>query len=185
MKWAMKYRKLYYLIEETIKSENGMPTSTEARQEDIESACAFSLEHIHKDNISLINMLTNPKEMWDALKSSHLHNSSGYLYFHLLTPMSLPIPDIDGINNHLSHIKSIGDPITKLCPEGKISIEDIQIAALTSSLPQDLASTTAPFEQKKDVQFKEVSDAVRSVVVKNRTAWSIQSSLPPRTKSRF
>lgn len=147
----MKSRKLYYLIEGTIKSENGIPISTEARQEDVESLCAFILEHIHEDNISLIMTLTDPKEMWEALGSSHLCNSFGSCYFHLRTFMSLLIPDVDGINNNLSHVESIGAPLTKLCPEGKISIEEIKIAALTSSLPQDLTSTTAHFEQRKDV----------------------------------
>lgn len=86
--------------------------------------------------------------------------------------MGLSTPDDDGVRDHLLLIDNIGSSLNKICVDGKISIEDIKKAALTSSLPSSFTSVTSHFERQATVSYKAVSDAVRSAVInnKNRTA---------------
>lgn len=106
--------------------------------------------------------------MWDGLESSHLLNSSGTRYYYLRSLMGLPTPGDDGIHDHLLLINNIGSSLKKICIDGKISIEDVKITALISSLPSSSTSVTSHFERQTTVSYKAVSDAVRSTVVNNK-----------------
>lgn len=77
MKYALKARRLWYLIDGPQKLENGVPISSAVKQIDSDSLISCILENIHEDNISLIMSITDPKLMWQELESSHLLNSSG------------------------------------------------------------------------------------------------------------
>ena len=118
MKYALKARQLWYLIEGPPKLENGVPVSSMVKMIDSDNLISCILENIHEDNISLIMNITNPKLMWQELESSHLLNSSGSRYYYLRMLMGLPIPDKDGVHDHLLRIDSIGTSLDKICTEG-------------------------------------------------------------------
>lgn len=82
--------------------------------------------------------------------------------------MGLAVPDNEGIKDHLLLIDNIGSSLNKICIDGKISIEDIKIAALTSSLPSSCNSVISDFERQTEVNYKSVSDAVLGAVVNNQ-----------------
>lgn len=160
MKWALKSRKLWYLIEGPVKEESSSPVSWSVQREDADTLIAFILENIHEDNISLIMNINDPKLMWHELEGSHLLNSSGSHYYYLRMLMGLPTPDDDGIKDHLMQIDTIGTSLNNICVYGKISIDDIKVAALTASLPATFHSVTPHFERQSEVRYKEMSDAV-------------------------
>lgn len=168
MTYALKARKLWYLIEGTVKKENGIPVGEEVRLADSDSLISCILENVHEENINLIMNLSNPKAMWEELQSSHLLNSSGTRYYYLRSLMGLPVPDEDGIKDHLLLIDNIGTSLSKICVDGRITIEDIKVAALTSSLPSSFNSVTSHFERQSEVTYKSVADAVRGAVVNNK-----------------
>lgn len=121
--------------------------------------------------------IASPRAMWDELKSSHLLNSSGTRYYYLRSLMGLAVADEDGIKDYLLLINDIGSSLNKICIYGKISIEDIKITALTSSLPSLFNSVISHFKRQPEVNYKAVSDAVRGAVVNNKNR-SSQSNLP-------
>lgn len=151
MKWALKARKLWYLIDGTVKMENGVPVIATARQDDADMLISFILENIHEDNIGLIMNITDPKLMWQELESSHLLNSSGSRYYYLRILMAMPTPDKEGIRDHLMQIENIGTSLNKICVDGKISIKDIKVAALTASLPSIFHSVVSHKKQQTAV----------------------------------
>lgn len=171
MKWVMRHKRLWYLLDpEPVKTENGIPVSTEVKERDADAFCALLMESIHEDNIFLIEDCTTPKEMWTALQGRHRQMTSGSRFYLLRTLMSMSVADDEDISAHIIEIGSVGAKLRKLCKNGSISIEDIQTASLIASLPESFTSVTSPFEQREDVNFDELSRAVKGHVVtrKNR-----------------
>lgn len=154
MTYALKARKLWYLIEGTIKRENGIPFGEENRLSDSDSLISCILENVHEENINLIMNITSPREIWNELQSSHLLNSSGTRYCYLRSLMCLSVPDEDRVKDHLLLIDNIGSSLRMICIDGKISIKDIKIAALTSSLPSSFNSVLSHIERLPEVNYK-------------------------------
>lgn len=78
MKWILKSKKLWYLLDESpFKLENGIPVSTAIITEDSDSFCALIIRSKHKDNIDILQETGSPKSMWAALKNAHHHASAG------------------------------------------------------------------------------------------------------------
>lgn len=177
MTYALKARKLWYLIEGTTKKENGIPIGEETRLSDSDSLISCILENVHEENINLIMNINSPREMWNELQSSHLLNSFGTRYYYLGSPMGLSVPDEDSVKDHLLLLDNIGSSLSKISVDGKISIEDIKIAALISSLPPSFNSVLSHFERLPEVNYKSVSDAVRGAVVNNKNRVG-QTSVP-------
>lgn len=69
--------------------------------------------------------------------------------------------DFDAITNHLLKVQKVGGRLQKLCKDGKISVDDLEIASLTTSLPSSYSSVTAPFERMEHSSPKEDTNAVR------------------------
>lgn len=152
MKWALKSRKLWYLIDGTAKLEEGILFSATVRQDDSNMLIAFILENIHKDNIGRIMNISQPQLMWKELEASHRLNFSGSCFYYLQMLMALPTPDKEGIKDHLIQIDSIGTSLNKICVDGMIIIEDVKVAALTASLPSIFHNITPHFEQQSSVR---------------------------------
>lgn len=173
MKWTCKSKKLWYLLDETpVKLENGLPVSAAAMAEDSDTFCALVIATVHEDNIEIMQGNKTPKTMWTALKNTHHHTSAGSRFFYLRSLMTVSAEEEDDIPALILEIKSLGTKLTKLCKDGKITIEDIQVASLTTLLPESFTSVTSPFEQEETVKFEDVCKAVRNRIVtrKNRSA---------------
>lgn len=179
MKLILKSKRLFYLINNTVKLENGLPVSAEIRVNDENTCGALIIDSVHEDNIDLLVECTSAYEMWTALSGAHHHISAGSRYYLLRSIMNLKASDDDDIVDHLMNINRLGSRLRKLCKDGKISIEDIEVASLTSSLPQSYSGVTSRYESLDTVTFKMISDAVREEVLnrKNRnTTASISST---------
>lgn len=70
--------------------------------------------------------------------------------------MGLPVPDEDGVRDHLLRVDRIGTSLNKICTDGNITIKDIKVAALTASLPSTFSLLTSHFERQLNVRYKEV-----------------------------
>lgn len=92
--------------------------------------------------------------------------------------MSMSVIEEKAVSAHIIEIGSVAAKLRKLCKNGSISIKDIQTASLIASLPESFTSVTSPFEQREDVQFDELSRAVKGHVVtrKNRANQSSASA---------
>lgn len=135
MKLILKSKRLYYLIDNTVKMENGLPVSAETRVNDENLCGAIIIKSVHEDNVDLLVECGSVSEMWKALSGAHHHVSAGSRYSILRSIMNLKVSDDDDIIDHLMNVNRLGTRLRKLCKDGKISIEDIEVASLTSSLP--------------------------------------------------
>lgn len=172
MKLILKSKRLYYLIDNTIKMENGLPVSAETQLNDENLCGALIIESVHEDNVDLLVECGNVAKMWKALSGAHHHVSAGSRYSILRLIMNLKVSDEDNIIDHLMNINRLGTRLRKLCKDGKISIEDIEVASLTSSLPSSFSGITSRYESLDVVTFKTISDVVREEVLnrKNRNS---------------
>lgn len=175
MKWALKSRKLWYLIEGPLKVENGISVSSTVQREDSDALISFILENIHEDNIGFIMDISDPKLMWQEPEEAHLLNSLGYHYYYLQMLMALSTPEKDGIKDHLMQIDTIRTSLNKICVDGKISIDDIEVAALTASLPSTFSLVTSHFKRKSEVRYKEGSNAVWSAAMNNKSCINVSN----------
>lgn len=159
----LKSRKLYYLLADTpTKKENGLETSTASKLDNLDLFGALLVDVIHIDNIDLINHTTVPYAMWKSLESSHLWATSGTKFYYIRQMMVTRVEDdFDAITNHLLKVQKVGGRLQKLCKDGKISVDDLEIASLTTSLPSSYSSVTAPFERMEHSSPKEDTNAVR------------------------
>lgn len=57
--------------------------------------------------------------------------------------MNLKVSDEDDIVDRLLNVNRLGTRLRKLCKDRKISIEDIEVASLNSSLPQSFTAVTS------------------------------------------
>lgn len=175
MKWALKSRKLWYLIEGPVRAVDGILISVAVQQEDSDTLISFILENIHEDNIGLIMNISDPKLMWRELEESHLLNSSGSCYYYLRMLMALSTPDEEGFKDQLMKIETISTSLNKICVDGKISINKIKVAALTASLPSMFNSVTSHFERQAEVRYKEVSDLVCGAAMNNKNRLNVSN----------
>lgn len=140
MMWILKQKNLCYLLdEEPIKTENGLRVSSEVVAHDKITFCSQIIESIHPANIDALDGASNPKDMWNRLKSAHLHESSGLRYFLLQSLMAKDADSSEDIPSLILEIQSLGVKLKKLCKNSQILIEDIQVASLTSALPDSFA----------------------------------------------
>lgn len=96
--------------------------------------------------------------------------TSGSHFYLLRTLISMSVIDDEEVSAHIIEISLVGAKLRKLCKNGSISIEDVKTASIIASLPESFTSVTSPFEQREDVQFDELSRAVKGndVTRKNR-----------------
>lgn len=170
MKLILKSKNLYYLIKTTVKLENGLPVLVNTRANNENLCGALFIDSVHKDNIDLVVECNSSSEMWTSLSNAHHHVSAGSRYSLLRSIMNLKVSDEDDIIDHLMNVNRLGTRLRKLCKDGKITIEDIEVASLTSSLPQSFSGVTSRYESLETVTFKTISDAVQEEVLnqKNR-----------------
>lgn len=170
MRFYLTYQKLWYLLEGGVKLENGIPVSTDRRQEDLNELCAILLSSIHKDNISLIVQYTDPSKIWEALKHSHMNTSSGTKFYHLRVLMNTSYVKGKDMNQHLMLISKTPTCLRKLCKNGLFSVDEFENAAVISSMPEKFSAVTTHSEQQASIDNKALTDAIRSSVVtkKNR-----------------
>lgn len=76
--------------------------------------------------------------------------------------------DPEAINQHLIDMSKTAGRLRKLCPDGKISIDDLEIASLTASLPQSFSVVISPFERHDHARPKDASNAVRDELITRR-----------------
>lgn len=146
LKWIMRHKCLWYLLDETpVKLGGGLPVSREIQERDADAFCAILMESIHEENIFLIEDCATPKEMWDALRDCHRQMTSGSQFYPLWSLMAMSVTDDDNISSHIIKIGTLGSPLRKLCKNGMISIEDVQTASLIASPPESFTSVTSPF----------------------------------------
>lgn len=182
LKWIMRHKQLWYLLDETpVKLEGGLPVSREIQERDADAFCAMLMESIHEENIFLIEDCTSPKEMWEALRDRHRQMTSGSRFYLLRSLMAMSVTDDDDISSHILEIGALGSRLRKLCKNGLISIEDIQTASLIASLPESFTSVTSPFEQHEDAKFEDVSKAVKGHIVTRKNRANQQSANPTST----
>lgn len=174
-----KQKKLWYLLDDIpAKLENGVPVFSVTVAEDSDSFCALIISSIHEDNIEIIQETDTSKGMWAALLNAHHHTSAGSCFFYLRPLMSVSGNEEDDIPSLILDIKSLGSRLSKICRDRKISIEDIQVASLTSSLPESFTSVTLHIEQENEVKFEDVCKAVRNRIIqrKNRAGTTAPTS---------
>lgn len=176
MRFYLTYRKLWYLLDGGVKLENGIPIATDRRQEDVNELCAILMSSIHEDNISLIVQYTDPSKIWEALKHSHMNTSSGTKFYHLRVLMNTSYVDGEDMNQHLMLISKTATCLRKLCKNGLLSVDDIENAAVISSLPEKFSAVTTHFEQQATIDNKALTDAIRSSVVTNKNRVNTLSS---------
>lgn len=73
--------------------------------------------------------------------------------------MSKSIKNEEDIGAMIPEIKAIGAKLEKLSKDGKITVEDVQVASLTAALPESFTSVTSPFEQRNHVDFEDLCKA--------------------------
>lgn len=80
MKLILKSKNLYYLIENTVKMENGLPAPASTRANDENLCGALLIKSVHEENIDLLVECTTAAAMWNALSNAHHHVSAGSRY---------------------------------------------------------------------------------------------------------
>lgn len=153
MRLVLKVKNLWYLVEGTIKMEDGLPVAATTVASDENPFGALLIDSIHEDNIDLLVEAKTAKSMWNSLETAHHHTSAGTRYHLLRSLMALQVSDDDDIIDHLLNISKLGTRLRKMCRDGKISVDDIKVAALTSSLPSSFAGVTSRYESQDQVTY--------------------------------
>lgn len=83
MRLVLKVKNLWYLVEGTVKIEDGLPVAASVVAADENLFGALLIDSIHEDNIELLVESTNANSMWRKLEGAHHHTSAGTRY-HLL-----------------------------------------------------------------------------------------------------
>lgn len=90
--------------------------------------------------------------------------------------MNTSYVDGEDMNQHLMLISKTATCLRKLCKNGLLSVDDIENAAVISSLPEKFSAVTTHFEQKAAIDNKALTDAIRSSVVTNKNRVNTLSS---------
>lgn len=98
---------------------------------------------MHEDNIDLLVEAPNLKSMWTCLEAEYHHTLAGTQYHLLRSLMGLHVGEDNNTINHLLNISKLGTILRKMCRDGKILVDDIEVAALTSSLPTSFSGVTS------------------------------------------
>lgn len=179
MRLVLKVKNLWYLVEGTVKTEDGLPVSASIVAADENLFGALLIDSVHEDNIDLLVEAPNSKSMWRCLEAAHHHTSAGTQYHLLRSLMGLRIGEEDDIIDHLLNISKLGTRLRKMCKDSKISVDDIEVAALTSSLPSSFSGVTSRYETQDTVSYKSISDAVREEVLNRKDRAPVPSIVVP------
>lgn len=138
---------------------------TQTKADNADAFSALLIDSIENDNIELVSHTTVPKEMLSALQSTQ-RATSGTCYYYIRQLMTTCVEDdFDAILEHLSKISKVEGCLRKLCEDGKLSIDDLEVASLTALLPASYSTVTSSFERQESVTAKDVADAVRNEII--------------------
>lgn len=166
----LRAKKLCYLLDPIpSKREGGIEVSTQIKADDADLFNDVLIKSIHPDNIDMISHTTTPKDMWEALKSTHQRSTAGTRFFYIRELMGSRVEDeSDAIIQHLISVSKTAGRLRKLCVDGMISIDDLEIASLTASLPSSFAAVLGPFERQELSRPKDAANAVRDELITRR-----------------
>lgn len=77
MRLVLKVQNLWYLVEGSVKMEDGLPASTTVVAGDENIFGALLIDSVHNDNIDLIVEATTARTLWRNLEAAHHHTSAG------------------------------------------------------------------------------------------------------------
>lgn len=90
----LKAKKLRYLLDDIpSKKEDGLEVSTQRKADNADLFNDLLISSIHHENIELINHTTIPKEMWDALRSTHQRSTAGTRFYYIRKLMTSQVAD--------------------------------------------------------------------------------------------
>lgn len=131
---------------------------------------------IHHENIELISHTTVPKEMWELLRSTHQRSTAGTRFYYIRQLMTSQVADNhEAITKHLIEMSRVAGRLRKLCPQGTISIDDLEIASMTASLPSSLSVVLSPFKHQDEARPKDAANAVRDELITWKNRANLQS----------
>lgn len=104
-----------------------------------------------------------------------MKSSLGSKFYHLRLLMNMNYTDDDDIGQHLMTISKTAACLIKICSDGMLSVNDIENAAVISSLPEKFSAVTTHFEQQATIENKALTDAIRSSVMNNKNCTATQS----------
>lgn len=81
--------------------------------------------------------------------------------------------DPEAIVEHLLEMSRVAGRLRKLCPNGTIKIDDLEIASLTASLPLTFSSVLSQFERQDSARPKDAANAVRDELVTRKNQSNI------------
>lgn len=107
--------------------------------------------------------------MWEALWSTHQRSTAGTRFYYIRQLMTSQVADeSEAIIKHLLEMSRVAGRLRKLCPNGTIKIDDLEIVSLTASLPPSFSSVLSPFERQESARPKDAANAVRDELVTRR-----------------
>lgn len=72
--------------------------------------------------------------MWRALSAAHQNNTSGGLYMHIQSMMTVRADRDDDLSKLITTMDIVRQHLLNVFPEGTISIDNIYVSSLTSAL---------------------------------------------------
>lgn len=173
----LKAKKLRYLLDDIpSKKEDGIEVSTVVKAHDADLFNDLLISSIHHENIELLSHTTIPKEMWESLRSTHQRSTAGTRFYYIRQMMTCQLADeSEAITEHLIEMSRVAGRLRKLCPRGMISIDDLEIASMTASLPSSFSVVLSPFERQEDARPKDAANAVRDELITRKNRSNLQS----------
>ncbi|KAG0150785.1 hypothetical protein CROQUDRAFT_713255 [Cronartium quercuum f. sp. fusiforme G11] len=163
-------------------------TSESVLESDKAVASSYISERLDNDNIPLIvNHRGKPCRIYTALRELHQNHSAGGVYLMIREIMNQAVEDVEEMPAHLSKMALLYQRLSALSVDGKISVNDLYVTALISSLAQSWSHVMQPLEIQYKVTPNSVLTCIHSKIVKYRTRDESPSKLvsaPSASQSR-
>lgn len=129
--------------------------------------CAVLTRHVSTTNLVILRRhKDDPRAMWRALQAAHEQNTAGSCLFWLEHLFSFQLTG-KSILGDLNQVESIGEHLSSLInPSCPLSVDEILVMVISTSLPDDFCPMIAPLLQQSTVSAPDVLSAVREEVTR-------------------
>lgn len=166
----LRGKNLEYVIEGGFKEGYNISTKIlpeSSVEADNRLVSSIITSRVHEDNfIVIVPCQDSAREMWRALSATHQNDTAGGRYMHLRAMMTARVENDDEVIKLIGTMDTFRQRLLNVCPDGTVSVDDLYVSSLISSLPDSWTLVTAPLELQATITPAELKRVLRGHVVK-------------------
>lgn len=122
---------------------------------------------VHEESfVTIAPCKDSARRMWRALSAAHQKNTAGGRYRYLQSMMTMRADGDDDVSWLITTMDSTRQRLMNVSPAGTVSVDDIYVSSLISTLPESWTSVTAPLELQASVTPAELTKVLRGHIIK-------------------